>query len=159
VLAVTGWHAGWLLELAHDLAVKLPAAAALATGSSTSARARIIAAWCPILTPDQARAVEAVVFAGPDVAEWTGPALRDRAARAVMEVSPDAARRQRERGAGDRRVQARPELSGNAMLAGRNHRDKQSPGWRLEAGPNRGEFRWTTASGRTYLSKPTQYPI
>jgi hypothetical protein len=39
-----------------------------------------------------------------------------------------------------------------------NHRDKQSPGWRIEHGENRGWFRWTTASGRTYTSKPTQYP-
>jgi hypothetical protein len=40
----------------------------------------------------------------------------------------------------------------------RNHRDKQSPGWHLEEAGNRGWFRWTTPSGRSYLSKPTQYP-
>jgi hypothetical protein len=39
-----------------------------------------------------------------------------------------------------------------------NHRDKQAPGWRLEQAGERGWFRWTTPSGRTYLSRPTQYP-
>ena len=40
----------------------------------------------------------------------------------------------------------------------RNHRDKQAPGWRLEHAGTRGWFRWRTPSGRTYLSRPTQYP-
>jgi hypothetical protein len=40
----------------------------------------------------------------------------------------------------------------------RNHRDKQSPGWHLEDAGARGWFRWTTPSGRSYLSRPTQYP-
>ncbi len=39
-----------------------------------------------------------------------------------------------------------------------NHRDKQSPGWHLEDAGARGWFRWTTPSGRSYLSRPTQYP-
>jgi len=39
-----------------------------------------------------------------------------------------------------------------------HHRDKQAPGWHLEYGENRGWFRWTTASGRTYTTKTTQYP-
>jgi Domain of unknown function (DUF222) len=39
-----------------------------------------------------------------------------------------------------------------------DHRHKQSPGWRLEQAGSRGWFRWTTPSGRTYISGPTQYP-
>jgi Domain of unknown function (DUF222) len=39
-----------------------------------------------------------------------------------------------------------------------HHRDKQAPGWHLEHGENRGWFRWTTASGRKYTTKTTQYP-
>jgi hypothetical protein len=39
-----------------------------------------------------------------------------------------------------------------------HHRDKQAPGWHLEHGQARGWFRWTTASGRTYTTRPTQYP-
>jgi hypothetical protein len=40
----------------------------------------------------------------------------------------------------------------------RDHRAKQAPGWRLEGAGTRGWFRWTTPSGRSYLSGPTQYP-
>jgi hypothetical protein len=40
----------------------------------------------------------------------------------------------------------------------RDHRTKQSRGWHLEQAGQRGWFRWTTPSGRTYLSRPTQYP-
>jgi len=120
VLAVTGYEADWLLGLAWDLAVKLPAtAAALRDGVIDLAGARAVAAWCAPLTAGEAAAAEAVLFADPGVAEWTGPMLRDRAARAVMQVNPDVTRRRREQGARDRRVEARPELSGNAMLAGR----------------------------------------
>jgi hypothetical protein len=39
-----------------------------------------------------------------------------------------------------------------------HHRDKQAPGWHLEHGQARGWFTWTTASGRTYTTKPSQYP-
>jgi hypothetical protein len=39
-----------------------------------------------------------------------------------------------------------------------NHRDKQAPGWHLEPAGSRGWFRWTTPSGRSYLSGPTRYP-
>jgi hypothetical protein len=39
-----------------------------------------------------------------------------------------------------------------------DHRAKQAPGWRVEQAGARGWFRWTTPSGRTYLSRPTQYP-
>jgi hypothetical protein len=41
----------------------------------------------------------------------------------------------------------------------RNHRDKQQPGWKLEEAGSRGWFRWTTPSGRTYLTGPTVYPV
>jgi hypothetical protein len=39
-----------------------------------------------------------------------------------------------------------------------DHRAKQAPGWQVEQAGARGWFRWTTPSGRTYLSRPTQYP-
>jgi hypothetical protein len=39
-----------------------------------------------------------------------------------------------------------------------DHQHKQSPGWHLEQAGSRGWFRWTTPSGRSYLSRPTQYP-
>jgi hypothetical protein len=45
-----------------------------------------------------------------------------------------------------------------APICRRHHRAKQAPGWHLEHAGARGWFRWTTPSGRTYLSRPTQYP-
>jgi hypothetical protein len=39
-----------------------------------------------------------------------------------------------------------------------DHRHKQSRGWHLEQAGSRGWFRWATPSGRSYLSRPTQYP-
>jgi hypothetical protein len=39
-----------------------------------------------------------------------------------------------------------------------DHRNKQAKGWHLEQAGARGWFRWTTPSGRSYLSRPTQYP-
>jgi hypothetical protein len=40
-----------------------------------------------------------------------------------------------------------------------DHRAKQSAGWHLEKAGDRGWFRWTTPSGRSYLSGPTRYPV
>jgi hypothetical protein len=48
-------------------------------------------------------------------------------------------------------------LCGAGPVCRHDHRAKQSPGWRLEEAGARGWFRWTTASGRSYLSGPTQY--
>ena len=40
----------------------------------------------------------------------------------------------------------------------RDHRTKQAPGWKLEQ-PEPGVFRWTTPSGRSYVSRPTRYDV
>jgi len=40
----------------------------------------------------------------------------------------------------------------------RDHRVKQSPGWRVDQLPG-GLHRWTTPSGRTYTAEPMRYPI
>ena len=39
-----------------------------------------------------------------------------------------------------------------------HHRAKQAPGWRLDQHLP-GYHTWTTPSGRTYTTGPTQYPI
>jgi Domain of unknown function (DUF222) len=39
-----------------------------------------------------------------------------------------------------------------------DHRLKQQPRWKVEQLPD-GTFRWTTPSGRDYLTEPTRYPI
>jgi len=119
-LHITGGAADDLLGLAHDLTVKLPGtAAALRDGIIDVDKARIIALRCWALTPDEARAAEAILFGQPDVEEMTWGMIRDRIARAVIEVNPEAAIRRREQAARQRRVEVLPEDSGNAMIAGR----------------------------------------
>jgi hypothetical protein len=39
-----------------------------------------------------------------------------------------------------------------------DHRLKQQPGWKADQLPD-GTFRWTTPSGRDYITEPTRYPI
>jgi hypothetical protein len=39
-----------------------------------------------------------------------------------------------------------------------DHRLKQQPGWTVDQLPD-GTFRWTTPSGRAYITEPTRYPI
>ena len=39
-----------------------------------------------------------------------------------------------------------------------DHRLKQPPRWKVEQIPD-GTFRWTTPSGRQYVTEPTRYPI
>jgi hypothetical protein len=38
----------------------------------------------------------------------------------------------------------------------RHHHAKHAPGWKLEQ-TEPGVMRWTTTSGRTYVTRPTQY--
>jgi hypothetical protein len=119
-LHITAGAADDLLDLAHDLTVKLPGtAAALRDGIIDVDKARIIALRCSVLTPDEARAAEAILFGQPDVDEMTWGMIRDRIARAAIEVNPEAAVRRREQAARQRRVEVLPEDSGNAMIAGR----------------------------------------
>jgi Domain of unknown function (DUF222) len=119
-LHITPGEADDLLGLAHDLSVKLPlTSAALRDGVIDLAKARLIAYRCLPLTPEEARKVEAILFGCPDVAEWTYGKLRDRLARAIIEVNPQAAIRRRAEAARTRRVEVRAEDSGNAVIAGR----------------------------------------
>jgi hypothetical protein len=119
-LHITRHEADALLGLAHDLAVKLPlTSAALRDGTIDLGKAQLVASRCLPLTPEEARKVEAILFGCPDVAEWTYGQLRDRLARAIIEVNPQAAIRRREEAARTRRVEVRAEDSGNAMIAGR----------------------------------------
>jgi Domain of unknown function (DUF222) len=119
-LHLTQNEADAMLGLAHDLAVKLPlTSAALRDGVIDLARAQLIAYRCMSLTPEETRRAEAIVFADPDVGQWSAGVMRDRIARAVIEVNPQAAVRHREEAAKTRRVEVHAELSGNAMLAGR----------------------------------------
>ncbi len=119
-LHLTPGAAEGLLSLAHDLAVKLPlTAAALRDGIIDLDKARTIAWYCFPLTPAEARAAEKILLGLAGVEEMTWGMIRDRIARAVIEVNPEAARRRREEAAKDKRVEVVTEQSGNCQLAGR----------------------------------------
>ena len=119
-LHLTPGAAEGLLSLAHDLAVKLPlTSVALRDGIIDLDKVRTIAWYCFALTPAEARAAEAILLGLEGVEEMTWGMIRDRIARAVIEVNPDAARRRREEAARDKRVEVLTEQSGNCQLAGR----------------------------------------
>ena len=44
------------------------------------------------------------------------------------------------------------------MSRRRHHRAKQAHGWRLEQ-PQPGTLLWTTPGGRTYATRPAEYPV
>jgi hypothetical protein len=118
-LHVTAGMAAGLIHLARDLVVKLPLTrAALRDGIIDIDKARTIAMQCLLLTPEEARRAERILF-GLDVEEMTGWMVRDRIGRAVMEVNPEAARKRREAAQRNGRVEVFPELSGNTHISGR----------------------------------------
>jgi hypothetical protein len=118
VLGVSSGDAEEMLGLAADLEIKLPGAkAAFRSGILGQRKAQVIAAAAALLDPEEARAAEAMVLARAGA--LTLPALRAAINRAVMEVSPDKARKRREHEAKRARVERWCELSGNAGLAGR----------------------------------------
>jgi|GEM_PF-216328 len=120
-LAITQRAATALLSLAWDLAVKLPrTAAALRAGVLDQDKAETIASWTAPLNQDQARAAEDLLFTGnPDIETMTWTMIRDRIARAVLTIDPDAARRRRRHGERDACIQTGPELSGNMRVSAR----------------------------------------
>jgi hypothetical protein len=77
----------------------------------------IIARATAVLTPQEARAAEALVL--DRAGRLTPGALRSAIARAVIEVAPDKAKERREQAARQARVERWAEESGNAGLAGR----------------------------------------
>src|SRR5581483_7202628 len=119
-LAVSRRHAGHLLDLAWDLKVKLPATSRmLRDGVIDEAKAAAVSAAFANLNLDQALAAEDLLYRHDDLPRRTLGTVRDRAARAAMEIDPDVARRRREQARKDARVEVRPEDSGNASLAAR----------------------------------------
>ena len=118
VLGETRAVAEDMLGLAYELEVNLPGTkAAFRAGIVNQRKAAIIANATALLSPEEARAAEAMVL-GRAVA-LTPPALRSAITRAVMEVAPGKARKRREHAAKRTRVERWAEGSGNAGLAGR----------------------------------------
>ncbi len=119
-LHLTQAQADELLGLAYDLTVKLPlTSAALRDGIIDFPKARLITLRCLPLAASEAAAAEAILFASPEIAEWTYGMIRDRIARAVIQVNPQAAIRRREDASKARRIEVWAEDSGNAALVGR----------------------------------------
>ena len=86
-----------LLDLAHDLAVKLPGTmAAFRDGTVRASKVEIIARAAAVLDPAEARKAEAMVLGR--AGRLTPGGLRAAIARAVMEVAPEKARKRREQG-------------------------------------------------------------
>ena len=107
-----------LLGLASDLAVKLPQTrAAFLSGVVSQRKAEIIARATEALNPAEARTAEALVI--DRAGRLTPGGLRAAIRRAVMEVAPGKAAKQREQAARLARVERWGEDSGNAALAGR----------------------------------------
>jgi hypothetical protein len=107
-----------VLSLAHDLEVKLPGTNALfRDGLLRHSKVQIIARETALLDQDEARQAEQLIL---DQARAMSPgALRRAAALAVARVNPAKAKKRREHGARNARVERWREHSGNAGLAGR----------------------------------------
>jgi hypothetical protein len=117
-LAITKNAADALLGLAHALEARLPlTAAALDAGVLSLSKARMIAEETSVLSDEDAGKAEAL--AAPMWAGKTWGQIRDRIARAVVEVDPDGARKRREQAERhDARVRFWREHAGTAGLAG-----------------------------------------
>jgi Domain of unknown function (DUF222) len=117
-LGESRFRADELMGTAGHLDTHLPGtAAALADGTVSLGKARIIAAATGLLDPAEARAAEQDVL--DRAGRLTPGSLRAAIARAVMEAAPDKARKRRETAARFARVERWAEDSGNAALAGR----------------------------------------
>jgi Domain of unknown function (DUF222) len=116
-LTLSARAAGTYLDLALDLATRLPATArALHEGVLDYLRARLIAESTRVLADDRAREVEARILA--TAGQQTMGQLRAAVARAVIAVDPEAATRRREEAQKDPRVRRWQEDAGTAALGG-----------------------------------------
>jgi hypothetical protein len=118
-LTCSHYAAGQRMELAGDLARRLPATfAGMAAGTIDGYRAKIIHEFTRFLSDEQAAEADQILAAA---APGMAPAeLKKKAARLEMKLDPDGVRQRKEEAARKhRRVEARQEASGNAALSGR----------------------------------------
>ena len=116
-LTLTGPAAGTCLDLAMDLAIRLPGtAAALRAGIIDYLRARIIAEATRILSGQDARQAEDRIL--PGAGQQTSGQLRAALARTILAIDPAAAQRRREQAQKDPRIRRWREDAGTAALAG-----------------------------------------
>src|SRR6202012_2618983 len=116
-LTLTSRAADAMCTLGVDLEVRLPATArALHTGVINQAKARLITEATAVLSDQDARKVEDLIF--PTAGRQTTGQLRAALARAVITIDPAAAARRREEALKDPRVRRWREDAGTAALAG-----------------------------------------
>jgi hypothetical protein len=116
-LAISGRAAEQMLEVAHDLAARLPRTArALREGRIDAFKAQIIAEATRVLDAPGAAAAETAVI--PIISGKSPGQVRAAIGRAVLRTDPDAARARRERAQRDARVQLWREITGTAALCG-----------------------------------------
>jgi Domain of unknown function (DUF222) len=116
-LIMSGRTADAYLELALDLATRLPATArALRAGIIDFPRARLIADLTRVLSDEHARQVEDTIL--PAAGQQTTGQLRAAVGRAVLAVDAEAAIRRREEAQRDPRVRRWQEDAGTAALVG-----------------------------------------
>ena len=116
-LTISGRTASSYLDLALDLATRLPGtAAALRAGRIDYSRARLVADATRVLTDEQAHAVETRVLAS--AGQQTTGQLRASVSRAVLAADPEAAAGRREQAQRDPSVRRWREDAGTAALAG-----------------------------------------
>jgi hypothetical protein len=116
-LTLSSQAANAYLDLALDLAIRLPATArALHEGVLDYLKARLVAESTRVLADDRAREVEARILAA--AGQQTMGQLRAAVARAVIAVDPEAAIRRREEAQKDPRVRRWQEDAGTAALGG-----------------------------------------
>ena len=164
VLAESRYAADAMLDLAHDLEVKLPGTkAAFRDGILRQSKVAIIARATAVLDPAEARAAEQLVL--DRAGRLTPGALRAAIARAVMEVAPKKARKRREAAAKDARVERWAEDSGNAALAGHElppdevlAADQRITAWALELKKSGLEGDMDVLRARAYLDLPHATP-
>lgn len=119
-LAITKRAAERMLEVAYDLAFRLPRTCrALREGRIDSYKAQIIAEMTRLLDDAGAAAAEALILEGiTDLSDKTPPQIRARVGRAIVRINPDAARQRRERAQRDAQVRLWREDEGTAALGG-----------------------------------------
>ena len=116
-LTLTGPAADTCLDLAMDLATRLPGTAhALRAGIIDYLKARIIAEATRILSDQDARRVETRILA--EAGQQTSGQLRAALARTILAIDPEAAQRRREQAQRDPRIRRWREDAGTAALAG-----------------------------------------
>jgi hypothetical protein len=107
-----------MIDRAQSLAQRLPGTMAqYRSGKLRQSKVTIIVDVTAPLDDEESRAAEEQVLGRAH--RLTPGGLRDAAARAVMDVAPDKARKRREAAAKDARVERWAEDSGNAALMGR----------------------------------------